>query len=57
MMVFTGDGKGKTTSAIGMAMRAVGHGMKVFFIQFIKGSWKYGEINAFARYSSLHAYG
>ncbi len=50
-MVFTGNGKGKTTSAIGMAMRAAGHGMKVLFIQFIKGSWKYGEMDAFERFS------
>jgi cob(I)alamin adenosyltransferase len=51
LMVFTGNGKGKTTSAIGMAMRAAGHGMKVCFIQFIKGSWKYGEMDAFNRFS------
>jgi cob(I)alamin adenosyltransferase len=51
LMVFTGDGKGKTTSAIGLAMRAAGHGMKVCFIQFIKGSWKYGEMNAFAHFA------
>lgn len=53
LMVFTGHGKGKTTSAIGMAMRAAGHGMKVFFLQFIKGSWKYGEIDAFKRFDDL----
>lgn len=51
MMIFTGEGKGKTTSSIGMAMRAAGHGMKVCFIQFIKGSWKYGEMEAFERFS------
>ena len=53
LMVFTGDGKGKTTSAIGMSMRAAGNGMKVFFLQFIKGSWKYGEMEAFKRFSDL----
>ncbi len=37
-IVFTGAGKGKTTAALGMAMRCVGHGMKVAFIQFIKGA-------------------
>lgn len=52
-MVFTGNGKGKTTSAIGLSMRAAGHGMKVFFLQFIKGSWKYGEMDAFERFSDL----
>ncbi len=53
VMVLTGDGKGKTTSALGMAMRAVGHGMRVCFIQFIKGSWRYGELEAVKRYSDL----
>lgn len=53
LMVFTGNGKGKTTSAIGMSMRAAGHGMKVFFLQFIKGSWRYGEMDAFKRFSDL----
>ncbi len=50
LLVFTGDGKGKTTAAIGMTMRAVGHGMRICFIQFIKGSWKYGEMKAIARF-------
>lgn len=53
LMVFTGDGKGKTTSSIGMAMRAAGHNMPVFFLQFIKGSWDYGEIAAFERFSDI----
>lgn len=52
-MVFTGNGKGKTTSAIGMSMRAAGHGMSVFFLQFIKGKWKYGELDSFTRFSDL----
>jgi cob(I)alamin adenosyltransferase len=46
LLVNTGDGKGKTTAALGMAMRCAGHGLKVCFIQFIKGSWKYGELDA-----------
>jgi cob(I)alamin adenosyltransferase len=42
-LVFTGDGKGKTTAAVGLAVRAAGNRMRVFFLQFIKGQWKTGE--------------
>lgn len=45
-MVFTGNGKGKTSAAMGTAFRAVGSGFKVLMIQFIKGSWHYGELDA-----------
>jgi cob(I)alamin adenosyltransferase len=43
LLVNTGHGKGKTTAAIGTAFRALGHGMRVAVIQFIKGKWRTGE--------------
>ncbi len=49
VIVYTGDGKGKTTAAIGMAFRAVGRGWKVLMIQFGKGSWHYGELDTAER--------
>jgi cob(I)alamin adenosyltransferase len=45
LVVYTGDGKGKTTAALGMTVRAVGYDWQVCIIQFIKGSWKYGELD------------
>ncbi len=43
VMVVTGTGKGKTTSALGLAWRALGNGLRVFMVQYIKGKWKTGE--------------
>ncbi len=51
--VFTGNGKGKTTAALGLAFRALGHEHRVCIIQFIKGSWKYGELVAATRFKPL----
>ncbi|MFH2036888.1 MAG: cob(I)yrinic acid a,c-diamide adenosyltransferase [Candidatus Zixiibacteriota bacterium] len=49
LVVYTGNGKGKTTAALGMTIRAVGYGWKVSIVQFIKGSWKYGEMDGLKR--------
>ena len=46
IIVFTGNGKGKTTSALGLALRTLGHGHKVAIVQFIKGGWVPGELKA-----------
>jgi cob(I)alamin adenosyltransferase len=46
IIVHTGDGKGKTTAALGIALRACGYGMKVIMLQFFKGKWKYGELRS-----------
>ena len=44
--VYTGDGKGKTTSSLGLGLRAAGHGFKVYMIQFMKGQINYGELES-----------
>jgi len=60
VIVNTGDGKGKTTAALGLAFRALGHRMRVVLIQFIKGQWTPGEIKAAQRLApelEVHALG
>jgi cob(I)alamin adenosyltransferase len=46
VQVFTGNGKGKTTAALGTTLRAAGHGLRVFIVFFMKGNYKYGEFSA-----------
>tara|TARA_Y100001978_G_scaffold24679_1_gene21140 strand:- start:1161 stop:1859 length:699 start_codon:yes stop_codon:yes gene_type:complete len=60
VIVFTGSGKGKTTAALGMALRTLGHMKKVVIIQFIKGSWETGEekaLRSFSNYIKWHSLG
>ncbi len=59
VQVYTGNGKGKTTAALGAALRACGHGLRVYMIQFMKGSETYGEIKIASRVPgfTLHASG
>ena len=59
VLVLTGEGKGKSSSAFGMVFRAAGWGMQVCVVQFIKGRWKTGEQQAAARFENIewHALG
>ena len=53
IIVHTGNGKGKTTAALGLAIRALGDGLRVLILQFIKGGWKYGEIETIKRLGEI----
>ena len=49
VLVYTGGGKGKTSAALGLVLRAVGYNHKVCMVQFVKGSWHYGELDSAKR--------
>ena len=51
IQIYTGNSKGKTTASLGLAFRALGHGLKVAMVQFMKGSDYYGELHAAERFS------
>ncbi len=53
LIVHTGPGKGKSSAAFGMALRCLGHQMKVGVVQFIKGAWETGEAKLFAQFPDL----
>jgi len=53
LIVHTGPGKGKSTAAFGMVLRAIGHGMKVGVVQFVKGAWSTGERTVLERFPEL----
>ncbi|MEE2981660.1 MAG: cob(I)yrinic acid a,c-diamide adenosyltransferase [Pseudomonadota bacterium] len=53
IIVHTGKGKGKSTAAMGLAMRSIGHGLKVGIVQFVKGAWETGERDILDRFPEL----
>ncbi len=53
IIVHTGKGKGKSTAAMGLALRCIGHGMRVGIVQFVKGVWETGERTVLARFPDL----
>ncbi len=58
VQIFTGDGKGKTTAALGEAARAFGHGLRVCLISFMKGDYPYGEFDALRKLGiDYHSFG
>lgn len=56
LIIYTGDGKGKSTAAFGAAFRSLGRGFKVAVVQFIKGPWVSGEIKALEKFGPQVAY-
>ena len=56
VQVYTGDGKGKTTAAFGLALRMLGYGRRVGVVQFVKGAWHTGEKDAFAAFGDRVAW-
>jgi cob(I)alamin adenosyltransferase len=53
VQVYTGGGKGKTTAAAGLTLRALGHGLRVYMVQFLKKGFKYGELSALKRFPNF----
>jgi cob(I)alamin adenosyltransferase len=53
IIVYTGNGKGKTTAALGLCVRACGYDLKVAIVQFVKGSWQYGELDGIKRLAPI----
>jgi cob(I)alamin adenosyltransferase len=53
LIVHTGTGKGKSTAAFGLVMRALGHGMKIGIVQFVKGAWETGERRVLEHFPDL----
>ncbi len=54
VQVFTGDGKGKTSAALGVVLRALGHGLRVYIVFFMKGDYPYGERNILSQLPNVN---